>query len=166
VFDAVGPHVDVLVNNVGIFPTQSFEDITDEAWLNIFNLNVLTGVRCSRHFLKGMLERNWGRIIFIASESAFAIPAEMIHYGVTKTAQVSLARGIAELTRSTGVTCNTVLPGPTWTPGGARSPSTLLAHRARSGAVGAVHGAAQQSVRARDEEARVRGGQPRVLAEG
>lgn len=105
--------VDVLVNNLGIFEPKPFEDIADKDWLHVFEVNVLSGVRLSRAFLPGMLRRNWGRIVFISSESAFQIPAEMIHYGVTKSAQVSLARGLAETTAGTGVTVNSVLPGPT-----------------------------------------------------
>src|SRR5262249_14536962 len=107
------PDVDVLVNNVGIFEPKPFEDIPDEDWLRFFETNVLSGVRLSRHYLPKMRERNWGRIVFVSSESAVQIPAEMIHYGVTKTAQVAVARGLAETTRGTGVTVNSVLPGPT-----------------------------------------------------
>jgi len=105
--------VDVLVNNLGIFDPKPFGDIPDEDWLRFFEVNVLSGVRLSRAFLPGMLRRNWGRIVFISSESGFQIPAEMIHYGVTKSAQISLARGLAETTAGTGVTVNSVLPGPT-----------------------------------------------------
>jgi len=117
VFDAVGPNVDVLVNNVGVFPTVKFENISDDMWMDIFNVNVMSGVRCSRYYLKGMLQRNWGRIVFVSSEAGYTVPSVMVHYGVTKTAQVSLARGLAALTKGTGVTVNSVLPGPTWTPG-------------------------------------------------
>lgn len=105
--------IDVLVNNLGIFEPKPFEDIADKDWLRFFEVNVLSGVRLSRAFLPGMLRRNWGRIVFISSESGFQIPAEMIHYGVTKSAQISLARGLAETTAGTGVTVNSVLPGPT-----------------------------------------------------
>jgi NAD(P)-dependent dehydrogenase (short-subunit alcohol dehydrogenase family) len=111
------PEIDILVNNVGIFEPRSFEQITDADWLRFFEVNVMSGVRLSRHYLPQMKDRNWGRIVFISSESAANIPAEMIHYGVTKTAQVALARGLAETTVGTGVTVNSVLPGPTLTEG-------------------------------------------------
>ncbi len=107
------PQVDILVNNLGIFELKPFADIPDEDWLRFFQVNVLSGVRLSRFYLPGMLKRNWGRIVFISSESALNIPAEMIHYGVTKTAQISLARGLAEMTKGTSVTVNSVLAGPT-----------------------------------------------------
>lgn len=105
--------VDVLVNNVGIFQPKAFEQIADDEWLRFFEVNVLSGVRLSRHYLPGMRERNWGRIVFISSESALQIPVEMIHYGTTKTAQLAVARGLAETTIGSGVTVNSVLPGPT-----------------------------------------------------
>ena len=107
------PETDILVNNLGIFEVKSFLDIPDSDWLRFFEVNVLSGVRLSRHYLPGMLRKNWGRIIFISSESAQHIPAEMIHYGMTKTAQVAIARGIAESVAGTGVTVNSVLAGPT-----------------------------------------------------
>ncbi|BDI30633.1 oxidoreductase [Capsulimonas corticalis] len=107
------PRVDVLVNNMGIFEPKAFEEITDDDWLNIFQANVMSGVRLTRHYLPGLRERNWGRVLFVSSESAVQIPAEMIHYGVTKTAQVAVARGIAETLVGTGVTVNSVLVGPT-----------------------------------------------------
>jgi NAD(P)-dependent dehydrogenase (short-subunit alcohol dehydrogenase family) len=107
------PHADVLVNNLGIFDPKPFAEIPDAEWLRFFEVNVLSGVRLSRHYLPGMLKNNWGRIIFISSESAFQIPAEMVHYGMTKTAQVAIARGLAESVAGTGVTVNSVLPGPT-----------------------------------------------------
>lgn len=107
------PQVDILVNNVGIYEPKDFFEITDDEWLNIFNINVMSGIRLSRHYMTNMLKQNWGRIIFISSESGVNIPAEMIHYGMTKTAQISVARGLAELTSGTNVTVNTVLPGPT-----------------------------------------------------
>jgi NAD(P)-dependent dehydrogenase (short-subunit alcohol dehydrogenase family) len=107
------PHVDILINNLGIYEPKTFFDITDEDWLNIFQVNVLSGVRLSRQYLQKQLEQNWGRIIFISSESAIQIPVEMIHYGTTKTAQLAIARGLAEMTIGTGVTVNSVLPGPT-----------------------------------------------------
>ncbi|MEG4801311.1 MULTISPECIES: SDR family NAD(P)-dependent oxidoreductase [unclassified Microcoleus] len=107
------PEVNILVNNLGIYGSQPFEDISDEEWMNILEVNVMSGVRLSRHYLPLMLKKDWGRIIFISSESALNIPAEMIHYGVTKTAQVALSRGLAETTAGSHVTVNTVLPGPT-----------------------------------------------------
>ena len=105
--------VDILVNNVGVFAPVPFTDISDEAWQEIFDINVMSGVRLSRALVHGMVERKWGRIIFISSESGVQIPAEMVHYGVTKTAQLALSRGIAESVAGTGVTVNAVLPGPT-----------------------------------------------------
>jgi NAD(P)-dependent dehydrogenase (short-subunit alcohol dehydrogenase family) len=107
------PQVDILVNNLGIFEPKPFTEIPDEDWLRFFEINVLSGVRLSRFYLPGMLQRNWGRIVFISSESALNIPVEMIHYGVTKTAQIALARGLAETTAGTNVTVNSVLAGPT-----------------------------------------------------
>jgi len=107
------PQADILVNNLGIFEVKLFAEIPDADWLRFFEVNVLSGVRLSRHYLPGMLKNNWGRIIFISSESAFQIPAEMVHYGMTKTAQVAVARGLAESVAGTGVTVNSVLPGPT-----------------------------------------------------
>jgi NAD(P)-dependent dehydrogenase (short-subunit alcohol dehydrogenase family) len=100
--------VDILVNNVGIFEPKPFAEIPDEDWQRFFEVNVISGVRLSRHYLKGMLEKNWGRIIFISSESGIQIPAEMVHYGMTKTAQIAVARGIAESVAGTGVTVNSV----------------------------------------------------------
>lgn len=111
------PSVDILVNNLGIFGPKAFSDITDADWQQFFDVNVMSGVRLARHHLQGMLERGWGRIVFVSSESGINIPAEMIHYGVTKTAQLGVSRGIAEITAGTGVTCNAVLPGPTWSRG-------------------------------------------------
>lgn len=105
--------IDVLVNNLGIFEPKSFEQITDEDWLRFFETNVLSGVRLSRHYVRGMRSRDWGRIVFVSSESALQIPAEMIHYGMTKTAQLAVARGLAETLVGTNVTVNSVLPGPT-----------------------------------------------------
>jgi NAD(P)-dependent dehydrogenase (short-subunit alcohol dehydrogenase family) len=107
------PAVDVLVNNVGIFEPKPFDEIPDGDWLRFFETNVMSGVRLSRHYLGRMRARNWGRIVFVSSESAVQIPAEMVHYGMTKTAQVAIARGIAETTAGTGVTVNSVLAGPT-----------------------------------------------------
>ncbi|MGH8023867.1 MAG: SDR family NAD(P)-dependent oxidoreductase [Limisphaerales bacterium] len=105
--------VEILVNNIGIFEPKPFEQIPDDDWRRFFEVNVLSGVRLSRAYLPRMKQRNWGRIIFISSESGIQIPAEMIHYGVTKTAQLALARGMAETCAGTGVTVNAVLPGPT-----------------------------------------------------
>ena len=107
------PTVDILVNNVGIFDPKPFAEIPDAEWLRFFEVNVLSGVRLSRQYFPLMLKQNWGRILFISSESALQIPAEMIQYGTTKTAQLAVARGLAELTKGTGVTVNSVLPGPT-----------------------------------------------------
>ena len=107
------PEVDILVNNAGIFEPKAFTDIPDEDWFRFFEVNVMSGVRLSRHYFPKMLEKNWGRIIFISSESAVFIPDEMIHYGMTKTAQLAVSRGLAELTKGTNVTVNSILPGPT-----------------------------------------------------
>ena len=116
-FIAQVPEADILVNNLGIFEPKPFLEIPDSDWIRFFVVNVLSGVRLTRHFLPGMLRKNWGRVIFIASESAQQIPAEMIHYGMTKTAQVAIARGLAESVAGTGVTVNSVLPGPTGSEG-------------------------------------------------
>ena len=112
---AVGkfPEVDILVNNLGIFEPKAFIEIPDADWFRFFEVNVMSGVRLSRQYLPGMVKRNWGRIVFISSESGLQIPAEMIHYGMTKTAQLAVARGLAETTAGTAVTVNSVLPGPT-----------------------------------------------------
>ncbi|MFZ0266452.1 SDR family NAD(P)-dependent oxidoreductase [Caulobacter sp.] len=107
------PQVDILVNNLGIYEMKAFADITDADWLHLFEVNVMSGVRLSRGYFPGMLERNWGRVIFISSESGLAIPGEMVHYGMTKSAQLAVARGMAQQTKGTGVTVNSVLPGPT-----------------------------------------------------
>jgi NAD(P)-dependent dehydrogenase (short-subunit alcohol dehydrogenase family) len=107
------PDVDILVNNLGIFEPKPFEEIPDADWRRFFDVNVLSGVRLARAFLPGMKRRDWGRIIFISSESAIQIPAEMIHYGMTKTAQLAVARGLAESLAGTRITVNSVLPGPT-----------------------------------------------------
>src|SRR6266478_5471663 len=111
------PLVDILVNNLGIFEPKSFGDITDEEWRRFFEVNVLSGVRLSRAYLPGMKERNWGRIVFISSESAINTPAEMIHYGMTKTAQLAVSRGLAQNCAGTGITVNSILPGPTHSAG-------------------------------------------------
>jgi NAD(P)-dependent dehydrogenase (short-subunit alcohol dehydrogenase family) len=107
------PSVDVLVNNVGIFEPKQFPEIPDADWFRFFEINVMSGVRLTRHYLSGMLKKNWGRILFISSESAVQIPAEMVHYGMTKTAQIAIARGVAESVAGTGVTVNSILAGPT-----------------------------------------------------
>ena len=107
------PDVDILINNMGIFEPKAFEAIPDEDWFRFFEVNVLSGVRLSRHYLPRMKAAGWGRIVFISSESAVQIPAEMIHYGMTKTAQLAISRGLAETTAGTRVTVNSVLPGPT-----------------------------------------------------
>src|SRR5271169_1230190 len=107
------PEVDILVNNLGIFEPKPFEEIPDEDWARFFDVNVLSGIRLARLFLPAMKRANWGRIIFISSESAVQIPAEMIHYGMTKTAQLAVSRGLAEAVAGTGITVNCVLPGPT-----------------------------------------------------
>lgn len=111
------PQVDILVNNLGIFEPKPFEEIPDEDWQRFFDVNVLSGVRLSRLYMPGMKQRNWGRIIFISSESGVQIPTEMIHYGMTKTAQLAVSRGLAQLCSGTGVTVNSVLPGPTHSAG-------------------------------------------------
>lgn len=107
------PSVDILVNNLGIFEPKPFEQISDDDWRRFFEVNVMSGVRLSRHYIGAMKRNNWGRIIFISSESALQIPVEMIHYGMTKTAQLAISRGLAETTAGTAVTVNAVLPGPT-----------------------------------------------------
>src|SRR5205809_2099783 len=111
------PDVDILVNNLGVYQLKDFEQITDAEWSAIIETNFLSGVRLSRHYLPRMKAADWGRIIFISSESAVNIPAEMIHYGTTKTAQLAVSRGLAETTAGTGVTVNSVLPGPTFPEG-------------------------------------------------
>jgi NAD(P)-dependent dehydrogenase (short-subunit alcohol dehydrogenase family) len=107
------PDLDILVNNLGIFEPKPFEQISDDDWRRFFEINVLSGVRLSRHYLPLMKQKNWGRIVFISSESGLQIPVEMIHYGMTKTAQLAISRGLAETTAGTAVTVNAVLPGPT-----------------------------------------------------
>jgi NAD(P)-dependent dehydrogenase (short-subunit alcohol dehydrogenase family) len=132
--DARFQRLDVLVNNLGKYEPKPFEKITDEEWHSIIETNFFSGVRLSRTFLPGMLNRNWGRIIFISSESAVQIPLEMIHYGVTKTMQVALARGLAEITKGTGVTVNSVLPGPTWSEGVEKFVEDMAGHSGKSAA--------------------------------
>ncbi|HET8967782.1 MAG TPA: SDR family NAD(P)-dependent oxidoreductase [Candidatus Acidoferrum sp.] len=107
------PSADILVNNLGIFDPKPFLDIPDSEWLRFYEVNVMSGVRLTRHYLPGMLEKKWGRVIFISSESGQQIPAEMVHYGMTKTAQIAIARGVAESVAGSGVTVNSVLAGPT-----------------------------------------------------
>jgi NAD(P)-dependent dehydrogenase (short-subunit alcohol dehydrogenase family) len=114
---AAQPDVDILINNAGIFEPKAFFEIADQDWSRFFEVNVMSGVRLSRAYFPGMLKRNWGRIVFISSESALNIPKEMIHYGMTKTAQLAVSRGLAEMTRGTAVTVNSVLPGPTMSEG-------------------------------------------------
>ncbi|AFL89000.1 dehydrogenase of unknown specificity, short-chain alcohol dehydrogenase like protein [Terriglobus roseus DSM 18391] len=126
--------IDILVNNLGIFETKPFLEINDEEWLRFFESNVLSGVRVTRQYLKGMLDRKWGRVIFISSESGVQIPEEMVHYGVTKAAQIALARGIAESIPASGVTVNSLLPGPTESEG----VNTMIAKMAKEKGVSAA----------------------------
>jgi NAD(P)-dependent dehydrogenase (short-subunit alcohol dehydrogenase family) len=107
------PSVDILINNAGIFEPKPFTEIPDADWERFYQINVMSGVRLTRAYLPGMLQRNWGRVIFMSSESGVQIPDEMIHYGMTKAAELALVNGIAQLTKNTGVTVNAVLPGPT-----------------------------------------------------
>ncbi|MBU9664020.1 SDR family NAD(P)-dependent oxidoreductase [Burkholderia multivorans] len=111
------PSADILVNNAGIYGLKPFFDIDDAEWTHYFEMNVMSGVRLARHYLKGMLERDWGRVVFVSSESGLNIPVDMIHYGFSKTAQLSIARGLAKLAAGTRVTVNSVLPGPTLSEG-------------------------------------------------
>lgn len=111
------PAIDILVNNVGVFDLKPFAEISDADWEYFFDLNVMSGVRLSRKLLPKMLERNWGRVIFISSESGVNIPENMIHYGMTKTAMLSVSNGLSKLTKGTGVTVNTILGGPTYSDG-------------------------------------------------
>ena len=123
------PEVDILVNNLGIFEPKPFEEIPDEDWLRFFETNVMSGVRLTRHYLPGMRRKDWGRIVFVSSESGVQIPAEMIHYGMTKTAQLAIARGVAESVAGTGITVNSVLPGPTESEGVAKFVADLARQR-------------------------------------
>src|SRR5229473_413532 len=123
------PAVDILVNNLGIFEVRGFEEISDADWRRFFDVNVLSGARLSRLYLPSMRKRNWGRIIFISSESGYHIPTEMIHYGMTKAAQIAVARGLAEITVGTGITVNSVLPGPTASEGVATFVARLAEER-------------------------------------
>lgn len=139
-FVRLAGEADILVNNLGIFEPSPFEAITDADWQRYFDTNVMSGVRLSRHYLPAMLARGWGRVVFISSESALNIPVEMIHYGMTKTAQLAISRGLAETVAGTGITVNAVVPGPTRSEGVAISSASWP----RSGACprrngGAVH---------------------------
>ena len=123
------PAVDILVNSLGIYEPKPFFDIPDQDWQRMFEVNVMSGVRLTRHYLKGMLDADkWGRVVFVSSESAIFVPKEMVHYGFSKSAQLVIARGAAELTKGTKVTVNSVLPGPTWV----ELAPTRLAARAKS----------------------------------
>lgn len=126
--DSLGD-VDVLVNNLGVFEVAPFEEITDDDWRRCFEINALSGVRLSRHVLGGMLERGWGRIIFVGTESAIDVPDNMLHYGATKAAALAFANGLAKLTRGTSVTVNTVLGGPTYSDGVATTVEQIAAAR-------------------------------------
>jgi NAD(P)-dependent dehydrogenase (short-subunit alcohol dehydrogenase family) len=126
------PEVDILINNVGIFEIKAFEQIPDEDWFRLFEVNVMSGIRLSRAYLAGMKRQNWGRIIFISSESAVQIPTEMIHYGMTKTAQLAVSRGLAEITAGTGVTVNSVLAGPTSSEGASEFVSRAAAEAGKT----------------------------------
>jgi NAD(P)-dependent dehydrogenase (short-subunit alcohol dehydrogenase family) len=130
ILEQVG-EIDILINNAGIFEPKPFEEIPDEDWEKTFEVNVMSGVRLSRALVGGMRERGWGRVIFISSESGVNIPSEMIHYGVSKTAQLGLARGLANHLQGTGVTVNSVLPGPTWTEGVATFVEQIAASQGR-----------------------------------
>jgi len=123
------PEVDILVNNVGIYGDQPFETTTDETWFNDFNINVMSGVRLARHYTPIMKQKNWGRIIFLSSESAINIPDDMILYGVTKTAYLALSRGLAKHLRGTNITVNAILPGPTWAAGNIKSMEKVVAEK-------------------------------------
>lgn len=123
------PDVDVLVNNMGIFESKPFEQISDGDWMRFFETNVLSGIRMARHYLNGMRARNWGRIVFVSSDAALQIPADMIHYGATKTAQLAVSRGLAETLATTGVTVNCVVPGPTASEGVGQFVTRLAASR-------------------------------------
>ena len=131
---AAVPDVDILVNNMGIFEPKPFAEIPDADWMRFFESNVLSGIRLARHYVGGMRSRNWGRIVFVSSESGVQIPTEMIHYGVTKTAQIAVARGLAETLIGTQVTVNTVLPGPTASEGVGNFVAQLAADQGKDAA--------------------------------
>lgn len=126
------PRLDILINNVGIFEPKPFEQISDADWEKFFTINVMSGVRLSRAYLPAMKQRNWGRIVFISSESGLQVPPEMIHYGMTKTAQIAIARGLAETCEGTNVTVNSVLPGPTASEGVTQFVSNLATQQKMS----------------------------------
>jgi len=128
------PSADILVNNLGIFDIKAFLEIPDSEWQRFFEVNVMSGVRLTRHYLRGMLEKKWGRVIFISSESGQQIPAEMVHYGMTKTAQIAIARGVAESFAGSGVTVNSVLAGPTASEGVADFVQNMAKSRGASSA--------------------------------
>jgi NAD(P)-dependent dehydrogenase (short-subunit alcohol dehydrogenase family) len=128
------PGIEILVNNLGIFEPKPFEDIPDDDWRRFFDVNVLSGVRLARLCLPAMRRVDWGRIVFVSSESALQIPAEMIHYGMTKTAQIAVARGLAEAVAGTGITVNSVLPGPTRSRGVGDFVEALAKEKGQSGA--------------------------------
>lgn len=126
------PAVDIIVNNLGVFRPAQFEEIPDEEWRRLFEVNVLSGVRISRAYLSHMRRQNWGRILFVSSESGLHIPPEMVHYGVTKAAQIAVARGIAESVAGTGITANSILPGPTESRGVKDFVNTIARERGKS----------------------------------
>lgn len=128
-FLAAAGAADILVNNMGIFELKPFQEITDEEWHRFFDTNVMSGIRLSRHYLPAMVAKGWGRVVFISSESGMNIPVEMIHYGMTKTAQLAISRGLAESMVGTGVTVNAVLPGPTRSEGVGNLTSKMAAER-------------------------------------